>query len=167
MNTRQNGFTLIELMIVIAIIGILASVATSAYQTYIIRAQVTEGVHLAASAKTPIVDAFINDGQAPANRTETGMTPNAGDTQSNYVSAVEVVNGRVDITFGNRANAVIAARILTLTPYETPELNVVWRCGNSPAPAGLSPMGTSGSGNTTTYAASTVDNRYLPSTCRP
>jgi len=167
MNTRQHGFTLIELMIVIAIIGILASVATSAYQTYIIRAQVTEGVHLAASAKTPIVDAFINDGEAPANRLESGMTPTATDTQSNYVASVDIVNGRVDITFGNLANAVIAGRILTLTPYETPELNVVWRCANAPAPVGLSPMGTSGSGNTAVYVAATVEERYLPSTCRP
>ena len=162
----QSGFTLIELMIVIAIIGILASVATSAYQTYVIRAQVTEGISLATTAKVPIVEAFLNDGEAPADRTQAGMTPNPTDTSSYYVESVAVVDGRVDITFGHSANAVISGRILRLTPYETPELSVVWRCGSSPAP-GLATLGTSGGGAAATYEPSTVEDRYLPSTCRP
>ena len=167
MIKRSDGFTLIELMIVVAIIGILASLATSAYQTYSVRAQVTEGISLAMNAKTPIVDAFLTRGEAPASRAQAGMSANATDTVGNYVSGVNVVNGRLDITFGNRANAEINGLVLSLTPYETVGLDIVWRCGNANAPAGLNPMGTAGGGTAAVYAASTVANRYLPSGCRP
>lgn len=167
MAKTQQGFTLIELMIVIAIIGILATVATSAYQTYLIRAQVTEGINLGLSSKTRIVDSFIEAGQAPVDRLAAGMTPNPTDTQGKYVASIAVNNGRLDVTFGNEANAVIAGLTLSLTPYETPELSVVWRCGNAPAPAGLSTLGTSGGGTAAAYAPTPIDNRYLPSTCRP
>jgi len=75
MNKHDKGFTLIELMIVVAIIGILASLAISAYQTYTVRAQISEGLEMASGAKVPIVDAFTNDGTAPADRAAAGMTP--------------------------------------------------------------------------------------------
>jgi len=171
MSRNNEGFTLIELMIVVAIIGILSSIAVGSYQTYTIRAQVSEGISLATNAKAPVTDAFLMNGEAPADRTASGMTAQPTDTQGSYVSAVDVVNGRVDITFGNRANQAIAGRILTLTPYETPEGAVVWRCGkaNVPQAAGvdLNPMGTSGGGNATVWADTTVDEKYLPTSCRP
>ena len=81
MSNRSRGFTLIELMIVIAIIGILASLAVSAYQTYTVRAQVSEGLSFAGGAKVPVVDAYTNGGVAPANRAAAGMTPVATDTR--------------------------------------------------------------------------------------
>jgi type IV pilus assembly protein PilA len=164
---KGAGFTLIELMIVVAIIGILAAIAIPAYQNYTVRAQVAEGINMAAEAKAPIVDAFINHGEAPSNRSEAGMSPNATDTSGKYVTAVEVNNGVVIVTFGNEANTAISTLNITLTPYETPNLGVVWRCGFASAPPGLSEMGTQSGGNTAAYQAPTVPMQYLPSSCRP
>ena len=95
MDKKQAGFTLIELMIVVAIIGILASLAVSAYQTYTVRAQVAEGINMAAGAKSPIIDAYNMTGEPPVGREEAGMTPNSSDTSGKFVSGVRVDNGRV------------------------------------------------------------------------
>ncbi len=158
---RSHGFTLIELMIVVAIIGILASLAVSAYQTYTVRAQITEGLNFAAGAKVPIVDAYTNDGVAPANRVAAGMTPAATGSSGNYVSAVEITDGRVDITFsGPLAHQDIIGMTLSLTPYETAGRTIIWRCGNASVPAGNLLNGGAA------HLAATLDPRYLPSACR-
>ncbi len=161
MSSRHRGFTLIELMIVIAIIGILASLAVSAYQTYTVRAQVSEGLNFAAGAKAPIVDAYTNGGVAPANRAASGMSPLATDSRGSYVASVDIVDGRIDITFGGPlAHQDIVGETLSLTPYETAGNTVVWRCGNAPAPAGVPLNGGA------PHVAPTLDIRYLPASCR-
>jgi type IV pilus assembly protein PilA len=161
MTKLQKGFTLIELMIVVAIIGILAAIAIPAYQDYTIRAQVSEGMNMAAAAKAAVAETYLNRGQAPVNREAAGMTDTATDTQGKYVSEVEVATGVITITYGNEANTNIAGNTLSLTPYISNDRSVSWLCGNANAPTNnrMPPLGADG--------ATTVEQQYLPAACRP
>jgi type IV pilus assembly protein PilA len=160
----QKGFTLIELMIVVAIIGILAAIAIPAYQDYTVRSQVSEGLTLAAQAKTAVAESFSQTGSAPVNRLAAGMTPTAGDTSGNYVTAVEVTNGTILITYGNRANSAITNDILKLIPYVSADNSVIWKCssaGSDTVARGVGIMP-----GVSDVAVGTVEGRYSPKECR-
>ncbi|HEZ9712384.1 TPA: pilin, partial [Neisseria gonorrhoeae] len=94
MNTLQKGFTLIELMIVIAIVGILAAVALPAYQDYTARAQVSEAILLAEGQKSAVTEYYLNNGKWPANNGDAGVASPA-DIKGKYVESVTVTNGVV------------------------------------------------------------------------
>jgi len=171
MKAIQKGFTLIELMIVVAIIGILAAIAIPAYQDYTIRSQVTEGLNLAGAAKAAVAESFSNTGIPPANRTAAGMTALATHTAGKYVTGVNITNGTILVTYGDQANAQLLGQTLGLTPYETVDLSVAWRCGGAAIPAGAPvPLGTSG-GTAAAYDGGTLSGallqKYLPKACRP
>ena len=174
MKKLQHGFTLIELMIVVAIIGILAAIAIPAYQDYTIRAQVSEGMNLAAAAKAAVSEYYINRGKAPADRLTAGMSPTDTDTSGKYVVSVGVTNGTILVTYGNEASTALTAtpETLGLTPYETKDQSVAWRCGAAPVPANTQLLGTKGglviaAYNAGTLGANNLLNKYLPAACRP
>jgi type IV pilus assembly protein PilA len=159
----QKGFTLIELMIVVAIIGILAAIAIPAYQDYTIRAQVTEGLNLADAVKTSVAEYYANNGTWPIGLL--GANPALGytaDPSGKYVTDITVLTGTIQITYGSQANANLATQKLDMRPRLSPNGDVVWVCGTHVAPAGLGADPTVPS----TADATTVTNKYLPQNCR-
>jgi type IV pilus assembly protein PilA len=164
MKTMQKGFTLIELMIVVAIIAILAAIALPAYQDYTIRSQASEGLTLMSGAKTAVAETFINTGAAPATRTAAGMSATATDTNGQFVTQVDVTNGSIEATYGHNANAKIAGDTLVLNPWETPDGSVAWECSAGGAAGKTPPSATTAIG---THRTGSLAVQYAPSQCRP
>jgi type IV pilus assembly protein PilA len=165
MTKVQQGFTLLELMIVVAIIGILAAIAIPAYQDYATRAQVTEGLNLAASAKIAVEDSFATTPVWPADNTSAGLRP-ANQIGGRYVTAVTVANGGITITYGDQAGGAINGKTLGLRPGLSASRSVIWVCGTANQPAGLVGYNDN-SGAASGAPVTSMLTRYVPSDCRP
>ena len=142
MRTEQRGFTLIELMIVVAIIGILASVALSAYQNYTIRAQVSEGLILSASVKMAVAEYVMDRGAWPADNATAGVVDKTLII-GKYTQHVGVANNVVAITYGNNAHTAIFNESVELTGVNNAG-SISWICAS----------------------AGVIDPKYLPAACR-
>lgn len=169
MNKVQQGFTLIELMIVVAIIGILAAVAIPAYQDYTIRSQVSEGLSLAKEVQTAIGEFRADRGALPTTHDQAGL-PASTALSGSYVTAVaHDGNGGVTVRYGNKANAAITGGAITLgaaTPGGTATSSspLTWVCGNSTLPTSPATMAYVG---TAAGVTAPIENKYMPSACRP
>lgn len=149
MKKVQQGFTLIELMIVVAIIGILAAVAIPAYQDYTIRAQVSEGLSLASGAKTAMAEFYNQKGRFPtgANANDSLGLQAPTDITGSYVSQVDAgtnTGGVIEVTFGEDVNAQISGDILDISAV-TSAGSIKWTCKPGSTP---------------------IADKYLPTNCR-
>lgn len=165
MKRVQQGFTLIELMIVVAIIGILAAVAIPAYQDYTIRAQVTEGLNLAGEMKAAIGEYASARGYFPSSAVSAGVATGANSISGNYVTGVSLgSSGLIQITYGNKVNKVISGQVLALGPIHNSAGGTVWLCGESVKPTTGTYTAVS---FTAAQTATNISTKYLPSDCRP
>ncbi|HFC6597471.1 TPA: pilin [Neisseria meningitidis] len=161
MNTLQKGFTLIELMIVIAIVGILAAVALPAYQDYTARAQVSEAILLAEGQKSAVTEYYLNHGIWPANNSSAGVATSA-NIKGKYVQSVEVKNGVVTATMlSTGVNKEIQGKKLSLWAKRQ-NGSVKWFCGQ-PVTRDKADKADDG---VTAANDKQIDTKHLPSTCR-
>lgn len=136
-----RGFTLIELMIVVAIIAILAAIALPAYQDYVVRSQVAEGINLSVAAKNGVWDYYSQYGTLPADNADAGVVA-SNLIKGKYVADVNIAAGKVTVTYGNDVNDVLLAKTLLVSPMTSPG-SIDWICRSTD-----------------------IDNRFLPANCR-
>jgi type IV pilus assembly protein PilA len=157
MRATQKGFTLIELMIVVAIIGILAAIAIPAYQDYTVRSQVTEGMNLASAVETGAAEYFANVGSFPTDLSSAGIS---SSPSGKYVTSIGITTGSIVVVYGNQVNSAVTGKHLAITPYLSANNDIVWVCGLHTVPS------TASAATGVTPGTTDVLDKYLPQTCR-
>jgi type IV pilus assembly protein PilA len=160
-ETNQNrGFTLIELMIVIAILTMLATLAVPSFQERVIQGQVGEGVKLVEFAQRAVDDYWRTHHAMPADNAAAGLPP-ADQIVGNYVAGVRVADGAIVIAYGNKSNRNLAGKQLAIRPAvveKFPTVPIAWICGSSEVPDKMTVRGTN---------ATDLPSMFLPLDCRP
>jgi type IV pilus assembly protein PilA len=157
--TPARGFTLIELMVVLAIIAILALMAVPLYRDKYIREQVVEAMRLAEIAKRPVAAAWTASKKFPDDNAAAGL-PAPDRVVSNYVKSLTVEGGAIHVVFGNQANGALRGMTLSLRPAVIEDAAVVpvaWVCGFAAAPEKMT---------VTTANKTDLPKNWLPVNCR-
>ena len=162
----SRGFSFPELAIVLAVTALIAALAASAYRTHAVRTEIADSLALAARAQDHVAKSFERDGEPPTDRESAGLSHAETDDSGRYVDSIAIVDGRIDLHFSNDADAAIAGRTLSLTPFESASHDVFWICGNRVAGAGLRPLGFANGARQAVQVVTQIEPRYLPSTCR-
>lgn len=138
---RQEAFTLVEIMIVIAIIGILAMIAVPAYKDFTVRSKISEGLSLASGAKTSVIEYYQTQGNWPTDNAIAGL-PSAEHISGEYVHSVAIQGNQVVVTFGAGAGEALTGHDLIMTATDNSG-SISWNCH-----------------------ADKIENKFLPPTCR-
>lgn len=152
------GFTLLELMVVLAVMAILATIALPSLEPKYTRAQIAESVDLLKNLKESVNLFYVVGKKFPRNNLEAGI-PKPEHLKGNYVERIDYLDGSFNITFGIKANGKLKDKVLSIRPIivpDSPESPISWICGNSSVPPGMVAVGA----NRTDIA-----NQYLPSGC--
>jgi len=155
----RHGFTLIEMLMVVAVLAILAMIAMPSIQGKLVRDQIIEAARLADIAKSPVSAAWTGTQTLPADNSAAGL-PVADKIVSNLVKSVAVDGGAIHLTFGNRANGALQGKVLTFRPAvvdDAPIVPVAWVCGHAKEPDKMSVKGAN---------KTDVAKEYLPMNCR-
>lgn len=159
MTKQHNGFTMVEMMAVVAVIGILAMMAIPSFQGRIIRQQIEAALPLADIAKSPIAAAWAAAKPFPPDNAAAGL-PAPDKIVNNYISALVVQDGAIHITFGNRVHKTITGKILTLRPavvLDAPVVPVTWVCGYAEPPEKMTAIGNN---------LTDIPSGFMPPLCR-
>ena len=159
MAAPHDGFTMIEMMVVVGIIAILALIAAPSFQNQIVRDQINAALPLADIVKTPVAASWAAVQSFPPDNAGAGLPP-ADKIVNNYIGSVLVRDGAIHVTFGNRANGLINGKILSLRPAvveDAPVVPVTWVCGTAEAPDKMTVKGEN---------RTNIPPGFLPFACR-